>query len=87
MKEFFDTLNSLTPAGFMALLAYIIYLLVRQKQAVKQVSENHLSGLPPMQEDIHEILLLLRQQSPMLQSINSKLTYLIAKAKLDSNLE
>lgn len=88
MKELFDMLNALTPAGFAALLAFIIYQLVMQKKAdkvvaedLKSVKDNHLSGLPEIEGDVKRIVYLLEAQGPLLQSMNNSIILLLERSK------
>lgn len=84
LKSLVDALNSLTPlavgAGLGGGLAYIIYLLVQQKKAVASVSDNHLSGLPQLEKDVAELIMITRQQNQILHAMNNNIVYLVAKA-------
>lgn len=57
--ELLALLNSFSPLGVIALLAYIVYLLVNQRQQVHAIKTNHLHGLPEMLEILHRIELTL----------------------------
>lgn len=79
MVELLNTLNSMTPLSVIALLGIIIYMLVKNKKTVNAVAHNHLSGLPEMEQDVKEIVTLLKQQGPILQAINDNLIYVKAR--------
>lgn len=53
--EVLTTLNSMSSLGVIALLAYVIYLQVRNQRRVKSLGDNHLSGLPDMHETLKRI--------------------------------
>ena len=65
-------LNSLTPLAIVGLLAIIIFMLVRQKSETDtklvSISDNHLSGLPEMQETLHRIELTLERLDAYLRA-------------------
>jgi hypothetical protein len=44
----FSALDNVSPLALAALLGYVIYLLVRQRQQVSTLKDNHLSELPEM---------------------------------------
>lgn len=79
IKELIAALNSLTPLGLAGALAYIIYLQVKSKKAVREVSHNHLSGLPGMQADIRTMTQQLMTIVPLLQAINNNIIYVKAR--------
>lgn len=83
MTELLNTLNSMSPLSVIALLGVVIYMLVKNKRAVNQVSHNHLSGLPEMQQDVRKIVTLLEQQAPVLQAINDNMIYV--RARMNKN--
>lgn len=65
MESLLSVLQSATPVGVMAMLAYIIYILVKGKVSVlgdgqARIADNHLHGLPEMLE-------LLRSQNATLE--------------------
>lgn len=74
-----EKLNSLSPLGLAGALAYIIYLLVKNKKAVKVVSTNHLSGLPDMELNIAKLVVLAEGQGRLLEAINANLIYIRAR--------
>jgi hypothetical protein len=59
----FEMLNAVSPLGLAALLAYVIYLLVKGKTStdakVETIATNHLHGLPEMADTLKEIQLTL----------------------------
>lgn len=67
--EIFDLLQDATPFTVMALLAYVIYLLVRSKSAITSVRDNHL----------HEITDVLRDIQGELRKANEGITYIRAR--------
>ena len=79
MLELLKTLNSFSPLGVIALLATIIYMLVNQKKAVSEVSDNHLSGLPEMAEDIRTLIVEVRKSNDLLQRINDRTIYISSR--------
>ncbi len=48
MAEVLKIVTDITPLGLAAMLAAIIYLLIRNRSQVQELSANHLSGLPEM---------------------------------------
>ena len=74
-----QTLNSFTPVGLAALLAYIIYLQILNGKEVDKVANNHLSDLPEMNADIKKLVTLMENQQPLLQAINDNLIYIKAR--------
>lgn len=87
VKELIAALNSLTPLGLAGALAYIIWEQVKNKKAVKEVSNNHLSGLPSMEQDVKTMLREIQTIVPILQVINNNLIYVKARinGKSDSS--
>lgn len=66
-------------------LCWIIWLQYQQRGAVAQVSDNHLSGLPEMEDNIKKLVILSEQQSAMLGQINTNLVYL--RGRLNGSAE
>lgn len=50
-----QALNAITPLGLAAGLAFVIYQLVAKKGQIRAISENHLSGLPAMEQTLLRI--------------------------------
>ena len=46
MIDLLKAINSLTPLGAVGLCLFIIYLQVKGKQQVTNITDNHLHGLP-----------------------------------------
>jgi hypothetical protein len=74
-----NALNSISPLGLAAALAYIIYLQVKTKRDVKVVSNNHLSGLPQLERDVQELVTITKAQNQLLQTMNDNIIYIKAR--------
>lgn len=61
------------------LLCWIIYMQIKNGQEVATVSNNHLSGLPDMQEDIQKLVILTEQQNRLLAKMNDDVVYIRAR--------
>lgn len=55
-----DTLNKATPLGIATLLSLILFYQAKNRKAILEVSDNHLSGLPEMVESLKRIEALLQ---------------------------
>lgn len=69
---FLTALNTVSPLGLAALLGIIIFYQVKNKRAVAEVSENHLSGMP-------DLLASTQRMESLLQEINNNVIYLRAR--------
>ena len=66
VKSIVEALNSITPLGLAAGLAYIIYQLAGRKGRLRNISENHLSGLPELEQNVTNLLAaMLRLEQTM----------------------
>ncbi len=72
MADLVTALNALTPLGLAGGLAYIIYVLAKQKKQVSNLQTNHLHELPEMAAD-------LRAMRELLQSVNDNVIYVRAR--------
>jgi hypothetical protein len=78
MTELTDAItvvNSLSPLGLAAMLAYIIYQLVNKRGTVRAISENHLSGLP----DIQALLTALSSHVQALHASSQRIETAVAR--------
>lgn len=55
MSELLTALNDMSPLAVIALLAYVVYLLVRNKKSVHSIATNHLHSLPEMAATLERI--------------------------------
>ena len=75
-----NTLNTLSPLAVIALLGLVIYMLIKSKaknlfdmgDRVDAISNNHLSGLPEMEDT-------LRRIEGLLQNMNDNIIYIRAR--------
>lgn len=65
-------LNTLSPLGLAGLLGLVLWNQSRNRKAVAEVSENHLSGMP-------DILDAVRRMEGLLLNINNNVIYLRAR--------
>lgn len=70
--ELLKTLSNMSPLGVIALLGYVVYLLVKNSKAVESVSNNHLSGLPDMEDSLKRI-------ETLLMTMNANIIYIAAR--------
>ena len=71
-----SALNALTPLGLAGGLAFIIYHLISKKGVVRDISENHLSGLPEMNATLMRIEESMKRQETTLHDIRDGTNYL-----------
>ncbi len=55
LRTLVTILNSLSTVGLLGGMSYIVYLALKNKKNVKVISDNHLSGLPEMNETLKRI--------------------------------
>lgn len=70
-----SALNAITPMGIIAALAFIIYQFVSKKGSVNLISNNHLSGLPEMNNTLLRIEDSSKRQELWLQDIAKDINY------------
>jgi len=73
------TLNTLSPLAVIALLGLVIFMLVKAKEAksdvdakVATITDNHLHGLPDMEDSLKRI-------ENLLQNMNDNIIYIRAR--------
>lgn len=71
-----SVLNSLTPLGLCAGLAFIIWQFASKKGSVRLISENHLSGLPDMAHTLVQLVDSNKRLEATLLEIRDGLNYL-----------
>lgn len=74
--ELLALLNSFSPLGVIALLAYIVYLLVAKNGPVRQIRDNHLHGLPSMEASLQALAQSAERQEKLLSEIAGGMNYL-----------
>lgn len=65
-------LNSLSPLAVIGLLAYVIYLQVKNQKGQTRIATNHLHELPQMAADLSDMKMLL-------QTMNDNIVYIRAR--------
>lgn len=72
MVELFQSLNALSPLAVIALLAYVIFLQVKNQRGQSRIATNHLHELP-------EMMNALRRIEEALQKLNDNIVYIRAR--------
>lgn len=72
LQQIVSGLNTLTPLGLAGLLALIMFYQSKNKTAMTDISDNHLSGLPDMADS-------LRRIEGLLQNMNDNIVYIRAR--------
>lgn len=61
LLELLTAANGMTPMGIIALMGTIIFLLIRGKQQVEKLSNNHLHELPELVENSRKTVDVLQR--------------------------
>ena len=80
LRSAVEVLNALTPLGLAGGLAYIIYHLIAKKGRVRTISDNHLSGLPALENTVQKILESAGRQEETLGEIRDGINFLRGRA-------
>lgn len=77
--ELFKVLNSVSPTAIVALLAYVIFILVKNKKEVAEVKNNHLHDLPEMLELLRSIDATLTRHERLANEMSGNIIYIKAR--------